>query len=56
MQLHKLIEELEKLEVELGEDTEVDIVIDGLPDAERFTLDEVDSFNGRKVMLIHRAL
>lgn len=56
MQLHKLIEELEKLEVELGEDIEVEIVLDKVIDISRFKLDEVISLNGKTVALIHNAL
>lgn len=56
MQLHKLIEELEKLEVELGENVEVEIVLDNVIDAKRLKLDEVSSINGKKVALIHRAV
>lgn len=56
MQLHKLIEELEKLEIELGENVEVEIVLDYIIDARRLKLDEVNSIDGKKVILIHRAM
>ena len=56
MKIHRLIKELEKLEVELGEDTEVEIVLDNAIDARKLKLDEVGSMNGKKVILIHRAM
>lgn len=56
MKIHKLIKELEELEAELGEDIEVEIVLDRLLDTSKFKLDEVSSINGKKVALIHRAV